>query len=549
MQRIYKKNLGSHRFGLSLAGRGLIAAMFLIVSAWGYADNNKGDLSMPMATSTPIRTLNSDSAEVADRRISLNIPTQKIGPALILFGKQAELSVLVHNDARDLVTPGLVGRYTVDEGLDLLLAGTGLLHRTEGGAIIVTRPLAELRAKLDLNQPSFVRKMANVAATVAVAAAASAPVVAAAAEEQRVYIEEIKVTAERRSERLLDVPSAITAFSGDRLAELGLTNQDDLENLVPGLQFGENTEGTGHGTVIRGVGSKLSGQQHTDLAVATYIDGAYSLRQDGAIANNFDLERIEVARGPQGTLHGRNSIAGAISLYSKRPTKEWDINTLLEVTDQTTTRIGIAGGGPIVDNLLFRLTLQDYSGDGAQKNIGLGEDYDKPDEQSVRAQLRWLSDRLDINLAYTDYEDKGINRTPVVLFDIARDRLIQAGQSAVHNWFMYSEPVPSVRNCAANPWLGYETIDGITRNAGNWRFDLCDDLVNEVNLNRTAAKDNQRQMWNLSATWQITDTISLSYTGSDSDYRSISSRDVDGTNQYRVALIPRCRRIALITLV
>ena len=114
------------------------------------------------------------------------------------------------------------------------------------------------------------------------------------------YIEEIIVTAEKREERLLDVPLTMSAFSEQMIEELGMTNANDIEQLVPGLQFGDNGEQVGQGTVIRGIGSRLAGETHSDLAVATYVDGVYTIGTYGVAPNLFDVERIEVARGPQG---------------------------------------------------------------------------------------------------------------------------------------------------------------------------------------------------------------------------------------------------------
>ncbi|MGI9322413.1 MAG: TonB-dependent receptor plug domain-containing protein [Pseudomonadales bacterium] len=174
--------------------------------------------------------------------------------------------------------------------------------------------------------------------------AASTGAMAASSERGRV-IEEIIVTAEKRAESVLDVPLTLSAFDETLVTELGITNESDLEVLVPGLQFGDYGESVGQGTVIRGIGSRLAGETHSDLAVATYIDGVYTLGTYGVAPSFFDLERVEVARGPQGTLHGRNSIAGSISYYTKKPTDEWDLVALVEYTDQFTQRYNVAGGG------------------------------------------------------------------------------------------------------------------------------------------------------------------------------------------------------------
>ncbi|HAK51536.1 MAG TPA: hypothetical protein DCM54_06485, partial [Gammaproteobacteria bacterium] len=198
-------------------------------------------------------------------------------------------------------------------------------------------------------------------------------------DDDKNYIEEVIVTAEKREENVLDVPVTMSAFSAQMIEELGMTNQDDLEQLVPGLQFQDEGQQTGQGTTIRGIGTRLAGETHPDLAVATYVDGVYTLGTYGVAPNMFDLERVEVARGPQGTLNGRNSIAGSISYYSTRPTDEWDLLVHTEFTDQFTQRYGVAFGGPISENVSFRINGSYYEGDGAQKNIGLGDDYDAPD--------------------------------------------------------------------------------------------------------------------------------------------------------------------------
>ncbi|MCY4094924.1 MAG: Plug domain-containing protein [Gammaproteobacteria bacterium] len=94
-------------------------------------------------------------------------------------------------------------------------------------------------------------------------------------------MEVIYVTAEKREENILDVPLSITAFNDDLIEELGITNDFDVEQLVPGLQFGDDTEKVGQGTVIRGIGSRLWGETHSDLAVATYVDGVYTHTNTG----------------------------------------------------------------------------------------------------------------------------------------------------------------------------------------------------------------------------------------------------------------------------
>ena len=165
-----------------------------------------------------------------------------------------------------------------------------------------------------------------------------------ATEEEETFIEEIIVTAEKREENILEVPLTMSAFSEQMIEETGMTNAADLEQQVPGLQFGDD-----HGTSIRGMISQLRWEGHTDLAVAVYVNGVYTVDAYGIAPNLFDMDRVEVARGPQGTMNGRNSIAGSISYFHKKPTDEWDAEILAEFTDQFTQRYNVAWGGPISD--------------------------------------------------------------------------------------------------------------------------------------------------------------------------------------------------------
>ena len=367
-------------------------------------------------------------------------------------------------------------------------------------------------------QPTLVSRFTALLATALIAS----PVIAAdeAADEDEPFIEEIVVTAEKRRENILEVPLTVTAFSDKLIEELGITNNDDLEQLVPGLQMGNLGEIGQNGISIRGIWTQNFGETHADLAVANYVDGVYTLNTSGSAANNFDLERIEVARGPQGTLNGRNSIAGSISYFTKKPTDYWDVNTLLELTDQVTQRLSVAAGGPITDSLSFRVKLTSHSGDGAQKNAGLGGDWDEPDEKSVNGQLRFQNDTLNINVSYTDYEDTGAPRGVLFLVDHTRDN------PANEDWYKYAEPVPALTDC---PGLVFD--NGLSGAIDSGNFKLCDDVKNEINTNRPGLKAITRESWSLTADWSITDSLTLRYTGGDNVYDSLVNRDGDGTNR------------------
>ena len=343
------------------------------------------------------------------------------------------------------------------------------------------------------------------------------PTAYSADDDQESYIEEIIVTAEKREENLLDVPVTMTAFSNQMIEELGLTNHDDLEQMVPGLQFQDEGTQTGQGTTIRGIGTRLAGETVSDLAVATYVDGVYTLGIYGVAPNMFDLERVEVARGPQGTLNGRNSIAGSISYFSTRPTDHWDLLVHTEFTDQFSQRYGVAFGGPISENVSFRINGSYYEGDGAQENIGFGNDYDAPDQTFFAPQLRFKTDRMDLNLRYTRLNDDGSPRTQVLLENPDTSIPTYRGNPAQANnpFYLWNGQIPSVpANCPPG------------RPA--WE---CGDVKNIVNVNRNSVGSSTAEQTTIAFSFDLNDNYTLRYNFGDSDNFSDVQVDQDQTNR------------------
>ena len=139
----------------------------------------------------------------------------------------------------------------------------------------------------------------------------------AAAAQPANTIEELVVTAERREQNLQDVPVAISAYTSEKRDLLGITTVTDLTNFTPGLQYSSQLDRVS----LRGVG-RTSNVHAADPSVSVYSDGIYTTSTIEAGKSPLFLERVEILRGPQATLYGRNAIAGAMNLVSKRPTDE-----------------------------------------------------------------------------------------------------------------------------------------------------------------------------------------------------------------------------------
>jgi len=146
-------------------------------------------------------------------------------------------------------------------------------------------------------------------------------------------LEMIVVTATRREQNIQDVPASVTALGGGLLEALGVTDIQGVARRTPGLQFSNFSDLKLSTTVIRGINAYDAGSAGKDPTVAYYLDEVYLGIGVGAALDYFDLERIEVLRGPQGTLFGRNAIGGVINITSRRPTNEFEASAQLEGGD------------------------------------------------------------------------------------------------------------------------------------------------------------------------------------------------------------------------
>ena len=220
-------------------------------------------------------------------------------------------------------------------------------------------------------------------------------------------LEEIVVTAQKRSESLQEVPISIVAFSGDEIERLNISNTIDLVKNIPGMT-GVNNVGLPQAAAyfIRGIGQDES-VSTMDPAVGTFVDGVFMSRQ---IANNsrlYDLERVEVLKGPQGTLYGRNTTGGAVRIITQKPTEETEGWVDLAYGEFETFEASAKFNFPITDNLFAKLTAFTIDqGEGFLENVTLNRDQWKRDATGARAQFLFVpSDRTEILFTVEQTED------------------------------------------------------------------------------------------------------------------------------------------------
>jgi outer membrane receptor protein involved in Fe transport len=356
------------------------------------------------------------------------------------------------------------------------------------------------------------------------------------------YIEEIIVTGERGDENVMDRAMTVTGFNQEMIQNMGIQSMEDLDVLVPGLQIGNRSQGGGKVEddhyYMRGLGSERSVNFFSDTSVAVYVNGVWTDQSYG-VDGLFDMERVEVARGPQGTTGGRAAIAGSINFVQRAPTDEWDMNISAEIDDISQQRLNLAFGGPIGDTgLSYRLAVQRRQGDGMIENKGLGPDAGEPDQWIVAPSLRWHNDRWDVTARYSEQQDNGTPTASLPLsgFNTTDEFLMNP---ATGNCYLTTTPEGD-EVCQLNPFFGSSSspsVSGCSNVGADGGVDdnqvVCDpdELKWEVALNAPARVDSYSKNASLDVEFQINESLSLNYKFGWRDSENLTVNDTDRQNR------------------
>jgi iron complex outermembrane receptor protein len=203
------------------------------------------------------------------------------------------------------------------------------------------------------------------------------------------------VTAQRREQSLQDVPVSVTAIDGDRIREGGIMNIADVAVETPNFTMTQFNIGEPQ-YFLRGIGN-TNDSAGSDPAVGVFVDDVYIGRTGGTSTDLFDIERIEVIRGPHGTLFGKNVVGGAVSIYTQRPTEEFESRLGLTVGNFEQYMIRGLINGRMTDKLSGKFSFSRHSRDGYVDNVTDDMDYHDADNNSVRGQLLYTpTDNIDI---------------------------------------------------------------------------------------------------------------------------------------------------------
>ena len=219
-------------------------------------------------------------------------------------------------------------------------------------------------------------------------------------------LEEVTVTAQKREQSLQEVPVAVTAIGEDALMQAGVSDLTDIQKLSPNttLQASRGTNST-LTAFIRGIGQQdpLWG---FEPGVGIYVDDVYLARPQGAVLDILDVERVEVLRGPQGTLYGKNTIGGAVKYVTKKMTGEPTLRVSGAVGSYNQTDMKIAGSTEIADGVYFGAAIASFNRDGFGENVRTGEEQYNKDVVSGRVALEFNpSDTLWVRLAADQTND------------------------------------------------------------------------------------------------------------------------------------------------
>lgn len=369
-------------------------------------------------------------------------------------------------------------------------------------------------------------------------------------------LEEVVVTAERREASIQDTPISMQALTSDQIENRGIVNLSDLFISAAGVTGYEAPSSRGNMSLnIRGVGSGNSNSPSTDPAIGLYVDGVFIGKGISNGVDAIDLERIEILRGPQGTLYGRNSTGGAVNFVTKKPSSEGGVEFQASVGDYGYRAVKGRIDAPIGDSLAISASVykrqRDDLYDNTNAQVGGFENIDR---EGFRLAARWMpSDRLTLDYSFANdkidersqmFNVVGFNPTNAsVLFESgfpdnltiasgARpatvDAIVGGLAGAIQAGFF---PVPPQLEPAINQFLGW----GADYSAwANERLANFDSRTGQGSSDTESYNDSQVDHHNLTLDWQISDAFAVKVIGGYRDTNNELSADVDGIDNSAV---------------
>ena len=309
------------------------------------------------------------AAAGADTEVrSFDIAEQPLSTALLQIARQGDVSILASETlTRGRTAPAVRGRMTAQQAVERALANSGLSYRiaADGTIVVIRSQAAKHKAR---------RKPVRRTAT------RPAP--------PPLPVEDIVVRAQRRSENAQDIPLSLTAFEQETLDLAGVRKAFDLQQLDSSLVISAQS-----GAIIpflRGIGNPASATPGNESSVPVYIDDVYLTRLYPPYLTLDHVDRVEVLKGPQGTLFGRNSTGGLIQIFTRDPGQELELDTELGLANYQTITGKAYISGPLSENLAANISVSvREQGEGWGKNLFTGKDVYSTDYFVLRSKLLW----------------------------------------------------------------------------------------------------------------------------------------------------------------
>jgi iron complex outermembrane receptor protein len=319
--------------------------------------------------------------------------------------------------------------------------------------------------------------------------------------------EEIVVTAQKRAQSSQDVPIALSAYTGDHLKQIGAADFKGLTNMTPGFSVSGGSDAFPR-SYIRGIGSNDTGIG-ADPSVGVYIDGIYASRNGGALTELMDIARIEVLKGPQGTLFGRNSIGGAISIVTEETSEELNGEISMELGKYDNQHAkGIINLPLIEDTLYLRASGSIQQRDGWQENTEGGEYGNSRDRANGRLKLTWLpSEAVEVDFS--------------------------SNWGRIDEMSAYTENMRKLSLAAGVPAYAPSTSKTGDHTSANGNRDLLFRLGLKPSANDLTAVEpileRQLRQHSVIVKWEFNDELTLSSLSSYRTFTTTSASDYDGT--------------------
>ena len=255
------------------------------------------------------------------------------------------------------------------------------------------------------------------------------------AEQEVSVFDEVVVTARKRAEYSQSVPIPISALNEEQLEIRNIVELTDIEKLAPNLSIQASSVNSGVLEVyMRGIGQANWAIPH-DPKIGLYTDGVYAARPQGGLVDLYDLQRVEVLRGPQGTLFGKNTTAGLINIITNQPTQETEGKIRLGAGSDSHQLIEGMFNTPLSDSLAFRFSFLTKETDGYIINSITGNDRGNEDTTSFRAQLKYDTDAYSANLAFSRFDQDERAALGSCRFTGPENGALSGGLGAVANIF------------------------------------------------------------------------------------------------------------------